>query len=120
MIGILDVVFGFPAPIIFALLLNEVKKLNTRSWYRLFHTCRTSFQWLLYAGFTDEVLKSQGYNEDDNFNIVATCAPVMKEGDTPEIGYSTSELVKDRWVSRQQQRILSLHADILITGTHLR
>jgi putative aldouronate transport system substrate-binding protein len=46
--------------------------------------------------FTDEVLKAQGYNEDDNFNIVATCAPVMKEGDTPEIGYPTSELVKEQ------------------------
>ncbi len=91
MIGILDVVFGFPAPIIFALLLNEVKKVKYK---KLVQTVSYMPYFIsMVVVFTDEVLKAQGYNEDDNFNIVATCAPVMKEGDTPEIGYPTSELV---------------------------
>ena len=46
-------------------------------------------------GLTDEVLKTQGYTTDEDFSLVATTAPVLKEGDTPEIGFATSELVKE-------------------------
>ena len=46
-------------------------------------------------GLTDEVLKAQGYTTDEDFSLVATTAPVLKEGDTPQIGFATSELVKE-------------------------
>lgn len=46
-------------------------------------------------GLTDEVLKTQGYTTDEDFSLVATTAPVLKEGDTPQIGFATSELVKE-------------------------
>ncbi len=46
-------------------------------------------------GFTADVMKAQGYNNDEDFNIVATSSPVLKEGDTPEIGFATSDLVKE-------------------------
>ncbi len=46
-------------------------------------------------GLTDEVLKTQGYTTDEDFSLVATTAPVLKEGETPQIGFATSELVKE-------------------------
>ena len=46
-------------------------------------------------GLTDEVLKTQGYTTDEDFSLVATTSPVLKDGDTPEIGFATSELVKE-------------------------
>lgn len=46
-------------------------------------------------GLTDEVLKTQGYTTDEDFSLVATTAPVLKSGDTPQIGFATSELVKE-------------------------
>ncbi|WP_026528776.1 extracellular solute-binding protein [Butyrivibrio sp. VCD2006] len=46
-------------------------------------------------GLTDEVLKTQGYTTDEDFSLVATSSPVLKEGDTPQIGFATSELVKE-------------------------
>ena len=46
-------------------------------------------------GLTDEVLKTQGYTTDEDFSLVATSSPVLKEGDTPEIGFATSDLVKE-------------------------
>ena len=46
-------------------------------------------------GLTDVVLKTQGYTTDENFSLVATSSPVLKEGDTPEIGFPTSELTKE-------------------------
>lgn len=46
-------------------------------------------------GLTSDVLKTQGYTTDEDFNLVATSSPVLKEGDTPEIGFNTSALVKE-------------------------
>ncbi len=46
-------------------------------------------------GLTSDVFKTQGYTTDEDFNLVATSSPVLKEGDTPEIGFNTSALVKE-------------------------
>lgn len=46
-------------------------------------------------GLTSDVLKTQGYTTDEDFNLVATSSPVLKKGDTPEIGFNTSALVKE-------------------------
>ncbi len=46
-------------------------------------------------GLTDQVLKTQGYTTDEDFSLIATTAPVLNEGDTPQIGFATSELVKE-------------------------
>ena len=47
-------------------------------------------------GLTDTVLKAQGYNNEENFVITATSTPVLKEGDTPQIGFDTSSLIKEQ------------------------
>lgn len=47
-------------------------------------------------GLTDKVLTTQGYNTDDKFLIRATSTPVLKEGDTPQIGFDTSSLIKEQ------------------------
>ena len=46
-------------------------------------------------GLTSDVFKQQGYTQDEDFNLVAASAPVLKEGDTPEIGFATSDIVKE-------------------------
>ncbi|MBE5842744.1 MAG: extracellular solute-binding protein [Butyrivibrio sp.] len=46
-------------------------------------------------GLTSDVFKTQGYTTEEDYNLVATSSPVLKEGDTPEIGFNTSALVKE-------------------------
>lgn len=49
-------------------------------------------------GFTADTWKKMGYNTDENFWISAAPYPVMNDGDTPEAGFATSELVKETTV----------------------
>ena len=46
-------------------------------------------------GMTADVYKRQGYTDDEDFFLAATTTPVLKEGDTPQIGYAMSELTKE-------------------------
>lgn len=55
-----------------------------------------AFSGLELWGLTDVVLKQQGYNNEENFLIRATSQPVLKEGDTPQIGLDTSSLIKEQ------------------------
>jgi len=64
-------------------------------------------------GLTDTILKQQGYNNEDDFCLVATSAPVMNEGDTPQIGFNTSALVKE------QLGISAKTADLELTCRYL-
>ena len=49
-------------------------------------------------GFTADVLKNMGYNNDEKYWLSAAPYPVMNEGDIPQGGFATSELVKETTV----------------------
>ena len=46
-------------------------------------------------GFTADVYLRNGYTDDEDFFLAGVTTPVLNEGETPYIGYATSELTKE-------------------------
>ncbi len=46
-------------------------------------------------GLTADTYKTQGYTTEEDYFLAGVTAPVLNEGDTPQIGYAMSELTKE-------------------------
>lgn len=48
--------------------------------------------------YTAEMIRSYGYTDDEDYYLLPVPAPVLNEGDTPQFGFATSDLIKENLV----------------------